>query len=176
MFFLSAGSKFFCGPPFSGAVLCPAHLARELEENVSNSSSVVPVGLQSYLTPYEVPKEMPRLRSFLTVSDKQQSPRAAWMNPGLVLRWTCALDTMSALSTLPPKEVAVFTKQWVRGVQAMLSECGPYLQCLEERGEDGGSNSEVMPGDICSIVSFVAYAPPARSVHLVLLSSFAHLI
>lgn len=154
------GSKFFCGPPFSGAVLCPRHLAQELEENLSPSSAtVVPAGLQSYLTPYEVPREMPLLRAFLTIPHKQETPRRAWMNPGLVLRWSCALDTIAALSALPADEVSKFTQAWVTGVQGLLNDCGPYLQCLEEKGENGGSNSAVMPGDICSIVSFVAYAP-----------------
>lgn len=159
-FVLITGSKFFCGPPFSGAVLCPNHLAQELENNFSpDSTRVVPVGLQSYLSPYEIPKEMPLLRAFLTIPHNQTTPREPWMNPGLVLRWSCALDTISALSALDAEEVSRFTQEWVKGVQALVSDCGPYLKCLEEKGEDGGSNSAVMPGDICSIVSFVAMMP-----------------
>jgi hypothetical protein len=140
-------------------VLCPAPLARELEQNFASNNVVVPSGLQSYLTPYEVAHDLPLLRAFLTIPHQQHTPRRAWMNPGLALRWTCALDTVSALSRLPAETVASFSQSWVRGVRELVDECGPYLQCLEEKGEDGGSNSDVMPGDICSIVSFVACAP-----------------
>lgn len=81
------------------------------------------------------------------------------MNPGLTLRWACALDTISAFSSLPADAVAQFSQTWVHEMQSLISACHPYLQCLEEKGEDGGSNSAVMPGGICSIVSFVACAP-----------------
>lgn len=156
----NAGSKFFCGPPFSGAVLTPQHLAKEFESSLApETQTVIPVGLQSYLTPYDIPKEMPLLRAYLTVPHQQLIPRRPWMNPGLTLRWSCALDTISAFSALPADAVASFTQAWVRDVKALIQDCHPYLQCLEEKGENGGSNNEVMPGSICSIVSFVACAP-----------------
>ena len=81
---LVTGSKFFTGPPFSGAVVMPSLMARELEmylaatitthgDDVLNKSSLspssssstcvaVPRGLSDYLTPHEVPATMPHLQ------------------------------------------------------------------------------------------------------------------
>ena len=81
---LVTGSKFFTGPPFSGAVVMPSMMAREVEmylaatitthgDDVLNKSSsspsssssacvAVPRGLSDYLTPHEIPATMPHLQ------------------------------------------------------------------------------------------------------------------
>jgi hypothetical protein len=66
---------------------------------------------------------------------------------------------MTTLYSLSLESISSFSRMWVQDVQTLINECHPYLQCLEEKGEDGHSNSFVMPGDVCSIVSFVAFAP-----------------
>ena len=47
---LVTGSKFYCGPPFCGAVLFPPAVLAELEAGHEN----LPPGFQDYFTRYEV--------------------------------------------------------------------------------------------------------------------------
>jgi hypothetical protein len=88
-FVLVTGSKFFCGPAFCGAVVVPsshalaleAHLAATLpsagggegEGGGGGGACVVPVGLQSYLTPQDVCARMPHLRSLLDATNNEAS-------------------------------------------------------------------------------------------------------
>ncbi|CAN0444541.1 unnamed protein product, partial [Discosporangium mesarthrocarpum] len=51
---LITGSKFFCGPPFSGAVILPAEAMRELEEGAGAATGTLPSGIKDYFTCYEV--------------------------------------------------------------------------------------------------------------------------
>ncbi len=52
---LVTGSKYYCGPPFSGAVVLPRALADEMEAHVlATDTCMVPAGLCHYLTGVEV--------------------------------------------------------------------------------------------------------------------------
>jgi hypothetical protein len=75
---LLTGSKFFGGPPFSGAILMPrGRLAAAL------AAGSLPAGLADYLGC--APQRLPELG----------------VNPGLVLRWTAALAEMNAFAAAP---------------------------------------------------------------------------
>src|ERR1700693_4329388 len=52
------GSKFFTGPPFSGALLVPGEFAPAL-----NATSAVPAGLLEYISCSDWPRNWPLLRA-----------------------------------------------------------------------------------------------------------------
>ncbi len=80
------GSKFFTGPPFSGALLVPASLANDLD-----GTSAVPCGLLDYNSRSDWPRNWPNLRSHFPV-------RA---NFGQWLRWEAALEEIGAYYRVP---------------------------------------------------------------------------
>ncbi len=84
---IMTGSKFFAGPPFSGAVLVPAAITERLR-----ACAPFP-GLVDYLDRRAIPPQLTRLRGALP-----DEP-----NLGLLLRWWAASREMAAfLSVSPP--------------------------------------------------------------------------
>jgi hypothetical protein len=79
------GSKFYGGPPFSGALLVPSVLAARL------ATAHLPAGLADYLERGAVPPELEPLGR--VASDTP--------NIGLLLRWTGAIEEMRAFLELP---------------------------------------------------------------------------
>jgi hypothetical protein len=79
------GSKFYAGPPFSGAILLPAAPARSLA-----STRVADSGLFAYVHELSVPAELVDLR--------RCARRGA--NVGLTLRWKAALSEMQAFHSV----------------------------------------------------------------------------
>jgi len=80
------GSKFFTGPPFSGALLVPAALARRL-----GALSSLPAGLADYTSRSDWPRAWSGLRDGL----------AERANLGQLLRWTAALAEMRDYFAVP---------------------------------------------------------------------------
>ena len=80
------GSKFFTGPPFSGALLVPSALAYDFDA----AADIAP-GLLEYTSRSDWPKNWPGLRSRFPV-------RA---NFGQWLRWEAALEEISAYYRVP---------------------------------------------------------------------------
>ncbi len=78
---LITGSKFFTGPPFSGALVVPPSIAAR-----ADSLPPPPAGLADYGTAADWPADWPVQRAALP----------AWRNFGLLLRWEAALWEMEA--------------------------------------------------------------------------------
>jgi hypothetical protein len=87
---LVTGSKFFTGPPFSGALLVPARLAKVFEKALDGAGDVAP-GLLEYSSRSDWPKNWQVLRS--------QFPVRA--NFGQWLRWEAALEEIQAYYSVP---------------------------------------------------------------------------
>jgi hypothetical protein len=83
---LVTGSKFFTGPPFSGALLVPPDLAKRL-----CGTSAVPAGLRDYSHASDWPREWDGVRA--------QLPDG--FNAGQWLRWEAALAEMEAYFAVP---------------------------------------------------------------------------
>ncbi|MFZ1989941.1 MAG: hypothetical protein WAW96_09240 [Alphaproteobacteria bacterium] len=83
---LMTGSKFFAGPPFSGAVFVPSVLADKLEH-----VHEVPAGLCDYSGSSEWPERWAGIRAQLPGT----------MNRGLWLRWEAALAEIEAYHSVP---------------------------------------------------------------------------
>jgi hypothetical protein len=79
------GSKFFTGPPLSGAIVLPAALAARLRR-----SPVATGGLATYSTPYDWP-----------VGWTLRSELPGRVNTGQLLRWTAALSEIERYFAVP---------------------------------------------------------------------------
>src|ERR1700722_5682790 len=80
------GSKFFTGPPFSGALLVPAAFARSLD-----AATAIPPGLLEYSSCSDWPQTWPVLRSRFPVRT----------NFGQWLRWEAAIEEIGAYFRVP---------------------------------------------------------------------------
>lgn len=115
----------------SGAVTLPDAQVQEIELHLQayaqqEEQCVVPIGLRDYLTPFDVPYSMPNLRKYLTRTAAVDCERSSqdllqsllcpessdiswpWYNPGLVLRWSCAIDSMERYHSLCEVCVCVY--------------------------------------------------------------------
>jgi hypothetical protein len=86
-FVLSTGSKFFCGPPFSGALLIP----QSLRNAIAAIDDIAP-GLKAYSSKFDWPSCWPKLRAAFS-----DTP-----NLGQYLRWQAALEEIRAYHAVPP--------------------------------------------------------------------------
>ncbi|MEA3274164.1 MAG: hypothetical protein U9Q81_02485 [Pseudomonadota bacterium] len=86
---LVTGSKFFTGPPFSGAVFVPPQIARRLDDGRR-----LPRGFSAYTSVHEWPG---RWRAACSDLSRER-------NIGLLLRWNAALWEMRAFHAVPPAE------------------------------------------------------------------------
>ena len=82
------GSKFYTGPPFSGALLIPTEIAQRVKDGES-----IPAGFSSYLTRYDLPQRI----------QNAKSPVWEQKNIGLMLRWNAALKEIAAFQVLSEK-------------------------------------------------------------------------
>ncbi len=80
------GSKFFTGPPFSGALLVPGALASRID-----AANAIPPGLLEYSSRSDWPQNWPVLRSRFPVR----------MNFGQWLRWEAAIEEIGAYYRVP---------------------------------------------------------------------------
>jgi len=94
------GSKFFGGPPFSGALLVPPQITRGIVE------LALPTGLADYSSQLDWPRELRAKTSLRWTSDA---------NLGLGLRWVAALEEMERYDRLPQqlrrRALAYFERQ-----------------------------------------------------------------
>jgi len=86
---LMTGSKFFTGPPFSGALIVPREIAARAAELPQP-----PAGLADYCSRADWPRGWAR----------QRAAMGSWANIGLLLRWEAALWEMQAFFSVPPAD------------------------------------------------------------------------
>lgn len=85
---LITGSKFFTGPPFSGAFLIPPSFG------ITGEGAQFPPGFAEYFTRSEMPERL-RARA-------KNLPQT--LNLGLLFRWTGALQEMRSFYSVPPEQ------------------------------------------------------------------------
>ena len=122
------GSKFFTGPPFSGALLVPASLANDLD-----ATSAVPCGLLDYNSRSDWPRNWPNLRSHFPV-------RA---NFGQWLRWEAALEEIGAYYRVPVAFRQMTLSTFGKEVERIIGST-PSLHLLppQRRPDDTGVDDE----------------------------------
>jgi hypothetical protein len=109
------GSKFFGGPPFSGAVLLPrtyAAVAAELRHG--------PVGMREFLSRYDVPRALPGLRAL----------GSARPNYGLIARWAAASGELASFHNTSPEIRDEILRRLARGILERI-EAEPRLTLVE---------------------------------------------
>jgi len=123
---LITGSKFFAGPPLSGALLVPAALSMRMAE-----LRAAPEGLADYTTRYDWPMNW-------------RGVRAAWptrMPVGQTLRWIAAAAEMRAYFAVPEFVRKLLLKEFGAALPRLLARC-PHLRLVgageaPASGEDG---------------------------------------
>ncbi|HKX10742.1 MAG TPA: hypothetical protein VJN67_21270, partial [Stellaceae bacterium] len=98
------GSKFLTGPTFSGALLVPRSLARNLRRQP------LPPALGAYSARADWPRGWTAARSLPDVA-----------NRGLLLRWEAALDELRAFRSVPDHETAAFLARFTEAVSTRLA-------------------------------------------------------
>jgi hypothetical protein len=109
------GSKFFTGPPFSGALLAPAAVAARL------AGRGLPAGLALYSGRPEWPSDQPGLAGLLPDG-----------NHGLVMRWQAALAEMQAFAEVPAARRRAVLHRFVGHVERCIADT-PGLVAVNHR-------------------------------------------
>jgi hypothetical protein len=113
------GSKFFTGPPFSGALLAPAAVARRL------ASRPLPAGLGLYSGRAEWPSDQSGLQIL--------PPNG---NHGLIMRWQAALAEMIAFAEVPALRRRAVLHRFVCHVDHCIADT-PGLLAVSPRSTGG---------------------------------------
>jgi hypothetical protein len=124
------GSKFFTGPPFSGALLVPTAIAGDLDAATDIAS-----GLLEYSSRGDWPGKWPNLRSRFPI-------RA---NFGQWLRWEAALEEIGAYYRVPAEFRATALTTFGKGVERIIAS-SPSLRLLppqQRKGETGPGDEEL---------------------------------
>ena len=119
---LVTGSKFFTGPPFSGALLVPAGLSKTLDA----IADIAP-GLREYSSRSDWPMNWPALRSRFPV-------RA---NFGQWLRWEAALEEIRAYHAVPDEFRLSALTTFGKGVEQIIA-ASPSLRLLPPQQREAG--------------------------------------
>jgi hypothetical protein len=122
------GSKFFTGPPFSGALLIPAGLSKALD-----AVTEVAAGFHEYSSRSDWPMSWTTLRSRFPI-------RA---NFGQWLRWEAALEEIRAYYSVPGDFRRLALTTFGKGVERIMAS-SPSLRLLppQQRLEDGNLDDE----------------------------------
>jgi hypothetical protein len=122
------GSKFFTGPPFSGALLVPPQLSKQLA-----AISDVPPGLRDYTNRSDWPRNWEAIRA--------QLPERR--NFGQWLRWEAALEEMRAYYAVPADFRRTTFLRFADAVKQILAS-SPNLELLSFTQTPDGIDDEEM--------------------------------
>uniref|UniRef100_A0A6S8BTQ1 Aminotransferase class V domain-containing protein n=1 Tax=Aureoumbra lagunensis TaxID=44058 RepID=A0A6S8BTQ1_9STRA len=111
---LITGSKFYRGPPFSGAVLLPPSLMTKLQ-NISNPPPIL-TALGDFLSRPDLP--LPAWQSSLPAQNH---------NLGLALRWSAALADME---TAAPYDI-ILAQTWAKQVTNLVTSLSDTIELFE---------------------------------------------
>ena len=104
---LFTGSKFYCGPPFSGALFLPAEWGHD--------PGPLPLALHAWFDAASLPTAWVAARDSLTHAS----------NPGLMLRWRAAMAEISAYHAIVPRQRAAIYATFAGAVHEVLGPCAP---------------------------------------------------
>jgi hypothetical protein len=103
------GSKFFTGPPFSGALLASGAILKRL------ALTPLPEGLGQYCGIADWPADAPGLTCLTEAEDKWHG------NAGLFMRWHAALAEMQAFAEVPAERRRIILHRFVGHVEACIA-------------------------------------------------------
>ncbi len=137
------GSKFFCGPPFSGALLIP----RALADRVRNAPHF-PDGLGDYLTRADVPETLGPLRD----------AARAGVNFGLLARWAAALAEMRSFHNASPEIRDEVLRILVAGLRRIVTTA-PNVEIVESPYTQIPADDQRGLDDLPTIFTFLVRHP-----------------
>jgi hypothetical protein len=105
---LITGSKFFTGPPFSGALVVPPRFAAR-----ASALPLPPAALSDYSNAAEWPPQWPRQRAAV----------ASWRNYGLLFRWRAALWEMQAFYAVEVAQRIATLRAFGERLRAGIERC-----------------------------------------------------
>ncbi len=120
------GSKFFTGPPFSGALLVPSALAGNLDA----ATDIAP-GLLEYSSRSDWPGTWPNLRSRFPIRT----------NFGQWLRWEGALEEIGAYYRVPHEFRRMALTTFGKGVERLVAS-SPSLRLMPPQQRPGGASAD----------------------------------
>jgi hypothetical protein len=123
---LITGSKFFTGPPFSGALLVPSVLAGDLD-----AATEIAPGLLEYSSRSDWPRSWPNLRSHFPIRS----------NFGQWLRWEAALEEIGAYYRVPDEFRRMALTTFGKGVERIIAT-SPSLRLLPPQQRPGDAGDE----------------------------------
>jgi hypothetical protein len=128
---ITTGSKFYGGPPFSGAVLFPKAVADEFESNMKEFPQLRKAMQDSLLKGY--------LDACMVSDDLQtlQSVLPEKMNFGLLLRWTMALHNIEKVHSIPEERREEIINTWVQMVRTKIRQWPTDALSLLDHKTDG---------------------------------------
>jgi hypothetical protein len=120
------GSKFFTGPPFSGALLVPSAFAGDLDA----ATDIAP-GFLEYSSRSDWPGNWPNLRSRFPIRT----------NFGQWLRWEAALEEIGAYYRVPDEFRRMALTNFGKGVERIIAS-SPSLRLLPPQQRPGGASAD----------------------------------
>ena len=134
---LVTGSKFFTGPPFSGALLVPGDFAAPL-----NTTNAIPPGLLEYVSCSDWPQNWPLLRTRFPIRT----------NFGQWLRWEAACEEIGAYYGVPDSFRKIALTTFGQAIEGLIA-ASPSLELLpsQERPLDA-TDEELAQRTIFSFV------------------------
>jgi asparagine synthase (glutamine-hydrolysing) len=130
------GSKSWCGPPFSGAIIIPAPLMERLQR-LDAKDVWMPDMLNHYFTRHDFPLSLPTFRMHLPLLE----------NRGLALRWMAALEEAEAYFKAggDSQECRDQVDRWSAAVSQEMAGAHPLCEVFEIN--DSTINFKVKPSE-----------------------------
>jgi hypothetical protein len=138
------GSKFFAGPPFSGAVLIPESQAEQLKNR--NNNNLIPAGMSDYLTQNDVDEKL--------VAMRQTLPNTK--NIGLLLRWQAALHEIKKFYAIDTEQRKDIATQWVNTIKNNIRQA-KLLKIFEEPKQTTIADVDTVFASTNTIISFTLH-------------------
>jgi hypothetical protein len=130
------GSKFEEGPPFSGAVIVPPQITESLTmQSIIGFLS----GFEKFITKYDISGDMEKIGPYLP----------GWMNWGLMLRWTCAVNNWEKYRRIQNEIRNKLIQNWVEKLLVLIEKYSE-LQLF-----GGGEIQPGAVGDRNTIISII---------------------
>ncbi|PYG03849.1 hypothetical protein D893_00390 [Thioalkalivibrio sp. ALE21] len=139
---LITGSKFFTGPPFSGASLYPSSMV----ERWSRTNHRLPSGLSNYLDRCTLPDWLARATP----------PLPAPADIGMRLRWTAALEEMSRYFAIPRSERIRLLDDFGLRIKRILDEY-PELQPIQSPHQRSAINNNGQGPELSSRPTLIPF-------------------
>ncbi|MEJ2717102.1 MAG: hypothetical protein P8182_08170, partial [Deltaproteobacteria bacterium] len=143
------GSKFFTGPPFSGALILPSHIA----DRVKNGFPV-PAGFSGYFGLHQLPRSWARSATQLTQD----------YNLGLLLRWRAALREIEAFRAVPDEAKCRILSRFREAIRRVLNRNPDITMLSPAECRTGNEEPELEWEDVQTIFSFTVLGPQSNGI------------